>query len=311
VFERFTDRARRVLVLAQEEARLLDHNFIGPEHLLIGLIHEGDGLAARALESLGISLEGVRTEVEKAIDRRGDPSNNRPPRLSSTFGRREMPRRGVPAPPTTPQAKKVLELSLRAALQLGHNYIGTEHLLLGVVAEGDSVATDALVSLRADPRRVREEVISLLGGYGSHVNATEERRPARRAAWPTEAVRYPIRLVPGPRDPFLIQGLECRIVGLLIFEEDFEIVWTVAGDHDVLWSKLGVLEDDDHPPVGTTPRWMTVVEDDVGTVYETDSRVFTRSPSRWSGHVSCRPAPPAEARLLRLTWIDRSVEMQL
>ena len=311
MLERFTDRARRVLVLAQEEARLLDHNFIGPEHLLIGLIHEGDGLAARALGSLGISLEGMRTEVEKAIDRQGDASTNRRSRLPSRSARREMPGRGVPAPPLTPQLKKVLELSSKEALQLGHNYIGTEHLLLGIVAAGDSVATDALESRGANSRRVREEVISLLGGHGSPASATEERRPTRRAAWPTDAVRYPIRLVSGPKDPFLIQGLECRIVGLLIFEEDFEIVWTVAGDHDVLWSKLGVLEDDDHPPLGTTPRWVTAVEDDLETVYETDSRVFTRSPSRWSGHVSCRPAPPPEARLLGFTWIDRPVEIQL
>src|SRR5204862_605236 len=117
LFERFTDRARRVVVLAQEEARLLNHNFIGTEHILLGLIHEGEGVAAKALEQLGISLEAVREKVEETIGPAG----------SSTTG----------SPPFTPRAKKVLELSLREALQLGHNYIGTEHMLLGLVREGE------------------------------------------------------------------------------------------------------------------------------------------------------------------------------
>ncbi len=146
MFERFTDRARRVLVLAQEEARLLNHNFIGTEHILLGLIHEGEGVAAKALESLGISLEAVREKVEETIGPAG----------SSTTG----------SPPFTPRAKKVLELSLREALQLGHNYIGTEHMLLGLVREGEGVAAQVLVSLGADLSRVRQQVIQLLSGYG-------------------------------------------------------------------------------------------------------------------------------------------------
>ncbi|HET6917375.1 MAG TPA: ATP-dependent Clp protease ATP-binding subunit, partial [Acidimicrobiales bacterium] len=145
--ERFTDRARRVLVLAQEEARLLNHNFIGTEHILLGLIHEGEGVAAKALESLGISLEAVREKVEETIGPAG----------SSTTG----------SPPFTPRAKKVLELSLREALQLGHNYIGTEHMLLGLVREGEGVAAQVLVSLGADLSRVRQQVIQLLSGYQS------------------------------------------------------------------------------------------------------------------------------------------------
>jgi ATP-dependent Clp protease ATP-binding subunit ClpC len=145
LFERFTDRARRVLVLAQEEARLLNHNFIGTEHILLGLIHEGEGVAAKALESLGISLEAVREKVEETIGPAG----------SSTTG----------SPPFTPRAKKVLELSLREALQLGHNYIGTEHMLLGLVREGEGVAAQVLVSLGADLSRVRQQVIQLLSGY--------------------------------------------------------------------------------------------------------------------------------------------------
>ena len=145
MFERFTDRARRVVVLAQEEARTLNHNYIGTEHVLLGLIHEGEGVAAKALESLGISLEAVRQQVEEIIGQ------------------------GQQAPsghiPFTPRAKKVLELSLREALQLGHNYIGTEHILLGLIREGEGVAAQVLVKLGADLSRVRQQVIQLLHGY--------------------------------------------------------------------------------------------------------------------------------------------------
>ncbi|HYN75543.1 MAG TPA: ATP-dependent Clp protease ATP-binding subunit [Candidatus Limnocylindria bacterium] len=145
MFERFTDRARRVVVLAQEEARLLNHNYIGTEHILLGLIHEGEGVAAKALESLGISLEAVRSQVEEIIGQGG----------SSPSGHI----------PFTPRAKKVLELSLREALQLGHNYIGTEHILLGLIREGEGVAAQVLVKLGADLNRVRQQVIQLLSGY--------------------------------------------------------------------------------------------------------------------------------------------------
>ena len=145
MFERFTDRARRVVVLAQEEARMLNHNYIGTEHILLGLIHEGEGVAAKGLESLGISLEAVRAQVEEIIGQ------------------------GQQAPsghiPFTPRAKKVLELSLREALQLGHNYIGTEHILLGLIREGEGVAAQVLVKLGADLNRVRQQVIQLLYGY--------------------------------------------------------------------------------------------------------------------------------------------------
>src|SRR6478752_4879333 len=145
MFERFTDRARRVVVLAQEEARMLNHNYIGTEHILLGLIHEGEGVAAKSLESLGISLEGVRSQVEEIIGQ------------------------GQQAPsghiPFTPRAKKVLELSLREALQLGHNYIGTEHILLGLIREGEGVAAQVLVKLGADLNRVRQQVLQLLSGY--------------------------------------------------------------------------------------------------------------------------------------------------
>src|SRR5437870_6708 len=154
VFERFTDRARRVVVLAQEEARLLNHNYIGTEHILLGLIHEGEGVAAKALESLGISLEAVRAQVEEIIGQGG----------SSPSGHI----------PFTPRAKKVLELSLREALQLGHNYIGTEHILLGLIREGEGVAAQVLVKLGADLSRVRQQVIQLLSGYSGQKPSTEQ-----------------------------------------------------------------------------------------------------------------------------------------
>ncbi|CAN5739394.1 ATP-dependent Clp protease ATP-binding subunit [soil metagenome] len=145
MFERFTDRARRVVVLAQEEARLLNHNYIGTEHILLGLIHEGEGVAAKALESLGISLEKVRQQVEEIIGAGQSPPSGHIP--------------------FTPRAKKVLELSLREALQLGHNYIGTEHILLGLIREGEGVAAQVLVKLGADLNKVRQQVIQLLSGY--------------------------------------------------------------------------------------------------------------------------------------------------
>src|SRR6187431_921132 len=145
MFERFTDRARRVVVLAQEEAKMLNHNYIGTEHILLGLIHEGEGVAAKALESLGISLDAVREQVQDIIGQG-----------------QQQPTGHIPF---TPRAKKVLELSLREALQLGHNYIGTEHILLGLIREGEGVAAQVLVKLGADLSRVRQQVIQLLSGY--------------------------------------------------------------------------------------------------------------------------------------------------
>ncbi|HCD4227246.1 TPA: ATP-dependent Clp protease ATP-binding subunit [Corynebacterium striatum] len=145
MFERFTDRARRVIVLAQEEARMLNHNYIGTEHILLGLIHEGEGVAAKALESMGISLEDVRREVEEIIGHGSQPHTGHIP--------------------FTPRAKKVLELSLREGLQMGHKYIGTEFLLLGLIREGEGVAAQVLIKLGADLPRVRQQVIQLLSGY--------------------------------------------------------------------------------------------------------------------------------------------------
>ena len=154
MFERFTDRARRVVVLSQEEARLLNHNYIGTEHILLGLIQEREGVAAKALESLQISLESVRGQVEEIIGQGGtSPSGHIP---------------------FTPRAKKILELSLREALKLKHNYIGTEHILLGLLREGEGVAAQVLVNLGADLSRVRETVVDLLAS-GSASEGEPER----------------------------------------------------------------------------------------------------------------------------------------
>ena len=161
MFERFTDRARRVVVLAQEEARRLNHNYIGTEHLLLGLTQEQEGVAGRTLAKLDISLDAVRSEVSELIGV------------------------GQAAPtghiPFTPRAKKVLELSLREALQLGHNYIGTEHILLGLIREGEGVAAQVMQKLGADLDRVRQTVIQQLSSYGglvAEVGGTTRMDPA-------------------------------------------------------------------------------------------------------------------------------------
>jgi ATP-dependent Clp protease ATP-binding subunit ClpA len=177
MFERFTDRARRVVVLAQEEARMLNHHYVGTEHILLGLVHEGEGVAAKALDSLGIGLETVREKVEE------------------TIGRGEKPPSGHI--PFTPRTKKVLELSLRESLQLGHNYIGTEHILLGMISEGEGVAAQVLVGLGADLDRVRQQVTQILH---AHLSRTEASGPGKRQR--KVAIRPP---GPGPREFWLTE----------------------------------------------------------------------------------------------------------
>jgi ATP-dependent Clp protease ATP-binding subunit ClpC len=162
VYEEFTDRARRAVVRAQEEARMLSHNYIGTEHLLLGLIDEGDGVAGKVLESLGISLDAVRQQIEEIIGR----------------GQQPAPTGHIPF---TPRAKKVLELALREALQLDHKYIGTEHILLGLIREGDGVAALVLVRLGADLNRVRQQVIHLLEGHQGKAVKAAGSRPGERA----------------------------------------------------------------------------------------------------------------------------------
>jgi ATP-dependent Clp protease ATP-binding subunit ClpA len=157
MFERFTDRARRAVVLAQEEARALNHSYVGPEHLLLGLVREGEGVAARALTGLGVDLSAVRQQIEE-LTGRGEQSPS---------GRI----------PFTPRTKKVLELSLREALQLGHNYIGTEHILLAILREGDNVGAQVLVRMGTDLNQVRLQVTKLLADAGA-VSPGESAEPS-------------------------------------------------------------------------------------------------------------------------------------
>jgi len=180
MLERFTDRARRVVKLAEEEARRLDHNYIGTEHILLGLIREGEGVAAKALESLGISLEAVRQQVEEIIGQG-----------------QQVPSEVIPF---TPRSKKVLELSLRESLQLGHDYIGTEHILLGLIREGDGVAAQVLVKLGADLNRVRHQVIQLIAAQPPQAG----RLPPREGALATEA-RARLDTIEGRLDALDIQ----------------------------------------------------------------------------------------------------------
>jgi dihydroneopterin aldolase len=144
MFERFTERARKVVVLAQEEVRHFNHNYLGTEHLLLGLLREDEGVAARALAALDVTVDEVREQVESIVG----------------YGEEGM---GAQAP-FTPRSKKVLELALRESMQLGHNYIGTEHLLLGLVREGEGVAARVLSNLDVDPDKVRQELARMLGG---------------------------------------------------------------------------------------------------------------------------------------------------
>ena len=220
VFERFTDRARRVLTFAQEEARQLNHAFIGTEHILLGLIREGDGVGAKALQSLGISLQSVREKVIETIGTAGTVPTG--------------------SPPFTPRAKKVLELSLREALQLNHSYIGTEHILLGLVREGEGVAATVLVSLGADLSRIRQEVNDLLSGGPeaaavqragelsgppAHSSLSKEPRCPRCSGSVSRAARFRTIVVPsgeGSEDSLTIHVVYCLQCGtsLHMFKAD-------------------------------------------------------------------------------------------
>ncbi len=283
MFERFTDRARRVVVLAQEEAGRLNHNYIGTEHLLLGLIHEGEGIAARALESLGIRLEVVRTEVEEIIGRGSEPPAGRIP--------------------FTPRAKKVLELSLREALQLSHSYIGTEHILLGLIREGEGVAAQVLVTLGADLDRVRGQVITLLSGEAVAAGEppAQERvilqdmppavagGPAFRAQQPAELVR----VVPLVRE--LVRRGGYRVV-LISLE-----VW--SGWVHLRYALLPA-EPAEAPPLVDLPiRWR--LGDDLDTAYQLVGGGSAGDPLLRIYHLSFQPAPPSEANTLTITVQDQ------
>jgi Clp amino terminal domain, pathogenicity island component len=281
MFERFTDRARRVVVLAQEEARLLDHGYIGTEHILLGLIQEGEGVAARALESLDISLDTVRQEVV-AIIGHGD----------------DKPGGHIPF---TPRAKKVLELSLREALALGHNYIGTEHILLGLVREGQGVAAQVLAKLGGSLDRVRQAVVVALAGAAG-VGPPEQ--AARIAQPPTVMVtggpgvfqeQEPaelVRVVPLAREVHRGYGHRTVLISLE--------VW--SGWLDV---RFALLPEDPPaaPPVADVVLgWQ--VADDLGTAYELTGLATSGGRRLRIHQLGFQPAPPAAASTLTLTATD-------
>jgi ATP-dependent Clp protease ATP-binding subunit ClpA len=179
MFERFTDRARRVVVVAQEESRKLGHDYIGTEHILLGILGAGESVAVQALESLGVSLEAARQQVEEIVGRGSHEVSGHIP--------------------FTPRAKKVLELSLREAIQLGHNYIGTEHILLGLIREGEGVAAQVLTRLGADLNRTRQQVIQLLHGPQAAETVAEYNRPLPRPGGPggLDAIRDRLDTIAG------------------------------------------------------------------------------------------------------------------
>src|SRR5215218_3140702 len=281
MFERFTDRARRVIVLAQEEARYLDHNYIGTDHILLGLIHEGEGVAAQSLTQLGVSLEAVRAEVEETIGR------------------------GPEAPtghiPFTPRAKKVLELSLREALELGHSYIGTEHILLGLLREGQGIGAQVLVKLGAGRDQVRQVVVQLLAGYAG--GTPPEQRAARSSRPPVSPVAAGpgfyaeleppelVRVVPLAREVADESGLRVVLISLEIWSGWFDL-------------RYALLPRMDEPPQEIDLDWR--VTDDLGTDYTLTGLAAGGGPLLRVHQLDFRPAPPTDARTLTLTVSERS-----
>jgi hypothetical protein len=321
VFERFTDRARRVLVLAQEEARLLNHSFIGTEHVLLGLIHEGDGVAAKALESLGISLQAVREKVADTIG----PAGSGP----------------TGSPPFTPRAKKVLELALREALQLGHNYIGTEHILLGLVREGEGVAAQILQSFGADLGRVREKVIELLltGVQGREFTAAQRVGdfPAMVAAGGAgmPELKYPYKVLAGPARSLGSTTLGVRIVGLLLFDDGISVIWRLHGvpsavtrlvENATATSEFSrnarllpgmrpeIRRMATRPPQPRRPELepYIVLSDDLRTAFREIETTFKALESgEWAGSSDFNPSLPEGASTVTLAWEGDSITLSL
>jgi hypothetical protein len=278
VFERFTNRARRVLVLAQEEARLLGHGFLGTEHILLGLIHEGEGIGAKTLESLNISLQAVREKVDDTIGPAGSGQTG--------------------SPPFTPRAKKCLELSLREALQLGHDYIGTEHLLLGLVREGEGVAAQVLQDLGASLPRVRRRVLELVEDMAPEELAgisTVEPVPPPELAWPV----YPTKVVAGSETGLSSGGIELRVIGLLLFKSGVEVTWEASSVVDD-----AELAEPDVPDI--------TVNDDLATPFRKDKRSHARRPEGgWVGRTFFVPGVPDAALTLHVDWAGAALEFEL
>jgi hypothetical protein len=292
VFERFTDRARRVLVIAQEEARILNHSFIGTEHILLGLTAEGDGLAAMALGSLGISTESLRARVEEMVSSPSEPA------LTSS-------------PPFTPRAKKVLELSLREALQLGHNYIGTEHLLLGLIREGEGVGAHILENLGADLPRVRAAVTSLLAADpGSATAALEPKSSPSRAGTRVDMALHPTRVLPGPPAHLESESLVFRIVGVLVFPEGVRVHWRISGIPKPL---TGLMETTSAFSGSIGPQQsFPELSDDAGTFYRSERVTVAPQPeSELAGVSFFTPTAPSVVAGLRLHWLDQIIEVPI
>jgi Clp amino terminal domain, pathogenicity island component len=283
MFERFTDRARRVVVLAQEEARHLDHNYIGTEHLLLGLIHEGEGVAAQALTQLGVSLEAVRAEVTEIVGQ------------------------GTDAPtghiPFTPRAKKVLELSLREALELGHNYIGTEHVLLGLLREGQGVGAQVLVKLGADLTSVRQVVVQLLAGYAGGV--LPEQDPMGQVRLGQRAAAAMVAGGPG-----LYQDEPAELVRVVPVAREVhrEAGWRVVLISLEIWSGWLDLRFALLPGSSSGGRHRLLldwtVDDDAGTTYEQTGMATGGGRALHITQLGFRPAPPEGVRTLTLTLVD-------
>jgi hypothetical protein len=281
MFERFTDRARRVVVLAQEEARHLNHNHIGTEHILLGLIQEREGVAATALTELGISLEGTRAQVEEIVGRGAE-------RTTSHI-------------PFTPRAKKVLELSLREALQLGHNYIGTEHILLGLIREGEGVAAQVLTAQGASLDQVRQVVVQVLSGYAGgppvpeqvptgQLRLGQEAVTAMVAGGPgafqPEAAEL-VRVVPLAREVFSGFGVRLVLISLEIW----------SGWMDLRYVLLP--EEPSGPQLLVDFNWR--VSDDAGTTYDLMGIATGGGRLLHVFQLGFRPAPPEGARQLTFT----------
>jgi hypothetical protein len=280
MFERFTDRARRVVVLAQEEARFLNHNYIGTEHILLGLVHEEQGVAARALTELGVSLEAVRAEVTTIVGRGKHPPTGHIP--------------------FTPRAKKVLELSLREAIQLNHDYIGTEHILLGVVREGEGVAAQVLVKLGADLSRVRQQVVQLLSGDAGQIPteqvAGRSPRISRQAVaamvaggagvYQDEPAEL-VRVVPLAREVFRGSALRIVLVSLEIWSSWLDLRYVLLPEDPSIPHHLVELD------------WR--VTDDAGTHYELVGAASGGGRLMRSFQLGFQPAPPEGVRTLTLT----------
>jgi hypothetical protein len=287
VFERFTDRAQRALELAQEEAQVLNHSFIGTEHILLGLIQEGEGLAAKALESLDISLGAVRAKVEETVGPAGvSPAGSRP---------------------FTPRAKKVLELSLREARQLGHNYIGTEHILLGLIREGEGAAAVVLKDLGVDLAGARDTVLSMLGGGASSPSpSVHGLRP--RLAW----ADYPTRILPGHSVPLGSDGLEFSVTGVLVYDEAVQVFWRLSG----IPKPLADLMKDSNAFSPAVQRDDSVayvtLSDDLETEYSLDNAsVAARPDDAFVGRSRFTPAPPETSTVLKVIWQGETVPVKL